>query len=44
MGMTYDEDLRKWINPNFDLKIGDNLKTRIDRLNWDKNEIILKID
>lgn len=44
MGMTYDEDLRKWINPNFDLKIGDNLKTRIERLNWDKNEIILKID
>ena len=43
MGMSYDEDLRKWINPAYDWKIGDVLKTEIGRLNWDKNEIILKI-
>jgi ribonuclease R len=44
MGMSYDEDKRIWVNPSYALKIGDTLKTKIERLNWDKNEIILKID
>jgi ribonuclease R len=43
LGITYNEEKRIWLNPHYDWKIGDMLKTKISRLNWDKNEIILNL-
>lgn len=41
-GIFYNKDIKKWVNPNLDWKIGDIIKTNISHLNWDKNEILLK--
>ncbi len=42
-GMKFSEDLNKWINPKYDWMIGDIIKTKIDKLNWIKNDILLKL-
>lgn len=42
-GIIYSEELKKWMNPKYDWMIGDIIKTKIDKLNWIQNDILLKI-
>jgi len=39
----YDEKQNKWSHKEYNLKLGDIISVEIDRLDWDNNEIYLKM-
>lgn len=39
----YDDKQNKWIHSEYNLKLGDIISTKLNKLNWDRNEIYLKI-
>jgi ribonuclease R len=42
-GYNYDEKQNKWVHDEYNLKLGDIISTKVCRLDWDRNEIYLKL-